>query len=110
MNIASWLKETIVIAQPDGTRTDSGEPGYGANANVAARVERRDKLIRDMNGNEINITHAIATDQEIGMQAKIWLPEQTPASDPPHKPVKVEASPDKNSNYVVYHTYIGDLK
>lgn len=69
------LIDTITIAQQSSV-SESGDPAYGTQATVRARVQRG----KDRNAEEIEHTHVIYTSTAIRVTDRVWLPEDDASS------------------------------
>jgi hypothetical protein len=105
MSRASWYVDTITVKSVTGKGTH-GDPSFGSNTEVKARVEYGVKLIRDRYNNEQQSIAKIATDTEILWDDRIWLPDQTPATDDPYRPIDIKSAANKAGVSKLYEVYL----
>lgn len=67
------LTDTVTIAAETG-RSSYGDPTFGSQTTIAARVEAVDKLVIGPDGNELRAQHAVASEDEIKTTDRMWLP------------------------------------
>ena len=68
------LTDTVTVAAKSGV-SGYGDPSYGAQAEVDARVEYDRKVISGPDGTELVTTHVIASSTtEIALGSRVWLP------------------------------------
>lgn len=73
MDVASMLRDTITIAPFTG-RDGGTKPTYGAQVTAAARVENKQTMVRDAEGQEVLSSTTLATLTSIGSQDRVWFP------------------------------------
>ncbi len=73
MNLDGWFTDTITI-QAITDRDANGDPSYGAQFTALARVEEKQTRVRNREGQEVMSDTAIATEQAIGAQDRVWIP------------------------------------
>ena len=74
------LVDTVMVADLNG-RTMSGDPEFGAQRAVRCRLEDKNDLVVDPDGNELNSGHVMVTEEPINRRSRIWLPG-TDTTDP----------------------------
>ena len=77
MNVHHLLTQEITIAARSGTRQNSGDANYGSQSTITCRIERKVRLVRGPDGNELSTAHVIVTATEIAEGTRIWLPGAT---------------------------------
>lgn len=70
--IAHLLDTTITLAS-EASRNNYGDPTFGAQSTVAARVELTDQLVIGTDGNEVRANHVVYTETAITYTDQIWL-------------------------------------
>lgn len=105
MNLSSWFKDTIYVAEKTG-KNNYGDPSYSAPVAVKARVELGSKVIRDDAGNEKQSMAKIATDHEIKWSSAIWLPGESTVDDTPHTVVDLFVADNKSGGWTQYEAYL----
>ncbi len=70
--LAHLMTETISIKTRSGATT-YGDPTFNAVSTMSARVERKARKLRDMDGNEWETSHVIASLEEIPLGTMIWF-------------------------------------
>jgi hypothetical protein len=78
--VAHLLTDTITIAHQTGI-SSSGDPTFGTQSTIQARVEEIDRVTLGANQNESAATHKIATEDELLLSDRIWLPWDNPADN-----------------------------
>jgi hypothetical protein len=71
--LAHLLTDTVTIASETG-RSNTGDPTFGAQSTIAARVEEIDQIVLLFDGNEARATHSVASEDEIKRTDRLWLP------------------------------------
>lgn len=72
-SFAHLLTDTVTVAAEAGI-SGYGDPTYGSQTTVAARVEYDSKLLTAPDGSVLEVTHRIASIVEIPLRARVWLP------------------------------------
>lgn len=73
MNIRHLLTQTVTVAAYTSAN-GYGEPGYGPQRPIPARVEVEDGVQNAGEGEEATVTATIYTAERIGPQDRVWLP------------------------------------
>lgn len=81
MMLTHLLTQTVTLA-PQSGRTDGGDVTYGSQSTLPARIEWSKRLVIGADGNEVQADAVIVTETEIPRTSGVWLPDDTPASDP----------------------------
>jgi hypothetical protein len=63
-----------VTAAPEAGRTVAGDPAYGAQYTLLARVEHGSRLVVGPDGNEVTAEHSFVTDSQVPLSHRVWLP------------------------------------
>ena len=106
MNIDSWLTDTITVASRIGA--DSyGQPTYGAQVAIPARVESKLTLMLSAQGANLNSDHVIVTTTLINPDDQIWLPgDDIAQSAKARRPLKITNAYVKSGAFTLYETYL----
>lgn len=90
-DLADLFTQTVIWRALTG-RDDFGKPTYGAGTSLSARVVRKNKLIRDTNGDEVvsSAQAHINGNSDIAPDDQVELPD----GDTPHI-LSVERFPDE---------------
>lgn len=67
------LTQTITVADQTG-ESGYGDPTFGTQYTLRARVEFGTELLRDTDGNETQSMAAVTTEVEIPRTSRVWLP------------------------------------
>jgi len=67
------LTDTITVAEVTG-RSGSGDPTFGTQSTLPARVENKLSKVLDNEGKEVLSSTRIYTETELTMNHRIWLP------------------------------------
>lgn len=74
----SWyqrmMRQAIALERVTGLSI-SGDRTYGAPEQMAARVEEASAVIRDLDGEEVLITHRVALIAQVGTGDRVTLPD-----------------------------------
>jgi hypothetical protein len=74
MNLNRWLIHTITYRVPTTARDANGDiSAQGAKTTARARVQRKDQMVYDFDGEEKRSTHTIYLAEDIGAEAVIWV-------------------------------------
>ena len=96
MNIAHWLRQEITVAPMTGVNIH-GEPQYGPQRKIKARVEASLRKVVNSDGQEVLSDHQIFVLEPIGLQDRIWLPGTDPADvTQARRPLAVRGAVDKS--------------
>jgi hypothetical protein len=71
--ITHFLTDTITVASPIGTSA-GGDLTFGSQVTMKARVEREVKEVVTADGSTVVAYHRVATEAEIPLSARVWLP------------------------------------
>jgi len=103
--ITEWLVSTVTISTPT-TVSNYGDPSYGANATLPARVEQTEKLVIDTAGNETRIGWVVVTLSPIALNARVWLPgDNTSDVNAGRRVISIKNATTKNGTVRLYETY-----
>jgi hypothetical protein len=73
MSIRAYMVDTVTVVSVAG-RSNAGDPVFGPQREISARVEDGGYLQRDSDGNELQAQHVLATEDEIKITDRLWLP------------------------------------
>lgn len=106
MSYASLLTDTITVALP-GAPTSYGEPTWGAQATMRARVEFGTKMMFGADGTQRECEAVIATTTELPLHARIWLPgANTGDANAAKRPIQIKRASRPGGGLTVYETYL----
>jgi hypothetical protein len=104
MNVDAWLIHTVTVAAATG-RSGSGDPTYGSQSTVPARVEKNVRL-RIGEQNDMADVHVIVTKTQINISSRVWLPgDDTSATAAARRPLAIKNAPTKDGGFTLYETY-----
>lgn len=98
------LVDTVTIAQITG-RSLSGDPTFGTQSTIPARVERLFSTVIDDEGNEVLSQHKVASESEIRLTDSVWLPgDDTTSNNDARRPIATTkaSTPD---GYTLFETF-----
>jgi hypothetical protein len=106
VNVRAWLTQSVAVATVTG-RNSHGDPTFGSQRTVTARVEPLVRLLRKPNGEEVYSSHSLLTDQAIAMHERIWLPGTNPADNTAARvPLEVRVTPSKVGDFSLYQVLL----
>jgi len=106
MNPQSWFVDTVTVARKTG-KSSYGDPTFGAQFTIKARVENYTQLVVDPDGNEQRANHRIATQNQIYDTDRIWLPgDNTSSSDAARRAIKVAKATTKSGSALLYEVWL----
>jgi hypothetical protein len=73
MNLAHLFTQTVVYAPPTGISV-AGDPTFGAQVSIKARVEFGTKLVYGGDGTELQSEAQFSSEVEVPMGSRVWLP------------------------------------
>ena len=74
------LTDTVTVAHEEKT-TNYGDPCFGEQYELKARVEYGTKMLKDPEGNTVESVAAVTTEAQIPRNARVWLPGDDVRSD-----------------------------
>lgn len=77
MNLSGWFTRSVTCAAPTGARNSSGDPAFGSQRAINARVEERWQTVKLANGEERQASHVVYSSAAIALGERIWLPGAT---------------------------------
>jgi hypothetical protein len=95
-SLRATLVKTINVASVTAY-TAGGNETLGAPVALAAHVENTDEVITAENGTQLSPSHLLILDTAIGLDARVWMPGEVPASTPGKKPMAVRAFYDPDT-------------
>lgn len=102
MNLASKLPQTVTIATKSGVG-DYGDPTFGAQSTVNARVEAQRKIITGTDGEPQESSHVIYSDTLIPRGSRVWLSEDdTGDTDEARRVIDARQIPSLRNAQVLY--------
>ena len=104
--IGGWLVDTITVQSYSG-RTKYGDPLYGPQFEVRARVEASTQLVRGIDGEERSSTHSIATETILRHKDRVWIPgKDTSNPDDSLSPIAISTASRKSGNGRFYMVFL----
>lgn len=89
-----------------------GDPAWGPQTTLRARVEKTFKMVRTPNGREIIASHVMATDEPVELTDRYWLPsiggelaDDTTSASAARAPLSVEVATDKAGKNAIFRVY-----
>jgi len=105
MNLSHLMIDTITVAEVSGAST-SGDPTFGAQSTLKARVEEEVGIVATADGEQTTYTHKIATETQIGVNARVWLPgANTGDNNAAMRPLVSRTAQTLSGGYRYYETY-----
>ena len=106
MSRASHLMtHTVTLASKSG-RSNSGDPTYGSQTTISARVERKSKLFMAQDGNHKMAESRIISESEILLTDRVWLPgDDTTDTNESKQPIAV-GNADTPDGYTLYEAWL----
>lgn len=101
MSWADMMSQTISYARKSG-RNAGGDPSWGAATSARARVEHKSDIILDVDGQEIVLTHRIATLAPLQQGDKITMPDGST-----RHVRRVTSAPDLDGAETLYEVEVG---
>lgn len=71
--LSHLLTDTVTYA-PRSSVSTQGDPTFGSQVAIAARVEYDYKIVPTGNGKQRELTHWIGSEVEIPVGSRVWLP------------------------------------
>ena len=107
MNLKTWFNDTIYVARVAGINYATGQPTYGTPFAVKCRFEYQQKTVVDVNGEERVSSNHFATDTEIKIDDRVWLPGVN-QSDPSKasKILSIESASTKQKTSKLWQVYL----
>lgn len=101
MSWADMMSQTISYAR-QGARNAGGDPAWGTPTSARARVEHKSAVILDVDGQEIVLTHRIATLAPLKQGDRITMPDGST-----RHVRRVTSAPDLDGAEVLYEVEVG---
>jgi len=106
MSLGGMLDATVTFSPPASVSA-AGDPTFGAQTTARARVEYGTKFIYGRDNTELQCEAVIASDVEIPMGSRIWLPGTNPSDNNAAKrPLTVKRASSPGGTLTVYETYL----
>lgn len=99
------LTDTVTLASKTG-RGSSGDPTYGSQSTIKARVEPVTRLVMGVDGNEKMASTRLISESAVQITDRVWLPgDDTAVANESKQPIKVgnAATP---SRYRLYEAWL----
>ena len=106
MSYSSMLTAKITVAVATG-KDSYGDPSFGIQRVVSARVENSSNTITDASGRERISNTQIATTERLGLKDQIWLPgtDTTNVSEA-RRPMRIDSASTPHGSFTVFMTYL----
>ena len=106
MSYSSMLTAKITIAATSGNDA-YGDPSFGTQRVVSARVENSSNTVTDATGRERVSNTQVATTERLGLTDRIWLPgtDTTNVSEA-RRPMKIDSASTPHGTFTVFMTYL----
>jgi len=112
-SLRRWLIHEVTRARYSQKAVGAkGDPVFGTQHIVKARVEKTSRLVRTPNGREVVASHVMALDTPVDVTDRFWLPSIAgePADDPTdaqraRTPLSVEVATDKAGRACLFRVY-----
>lgn len=98
------LDQTITVAD-ESSKSAYGDPTFGAQYTMLARVEFGSKKIRNAMGNTVESEAVVVTDTVIPRTSRVWLPGDNTGGDGRKVITQRHAAPPGRSTTILYETY-----
>lgn len=106
MNIAAKLNQSVTYALRSGVG-NAGDPTYGSQSTISARVEARQKILPQPDGTERQSTHVIYTATQIPLGARVWLPGASTGNNNHARTVlTANEDPSLGANQTLYQAFV----
>jgi len=103
MNINTWLTETVTVSQIIG-RGGGGDPIYGPQVTMKARIERSVRLRIGVD-NLLQDVHRMITKEAVTVGARVWFPGDNPErTNAARRPLAVQTAGNKSDTYRFYES------
>lgn len=104
-NAAHLMTHTVTKASKS-SRANSGDPTFGTQTTIKARVEHRSKLIMKADGNEQMAESRLISESEILLTDRVWLPgDNTAVVNESKQPIAVGRA-DTPAGYMLYEAWL----
>jgi hypothetical protein len=104
LDYTGWLVDTIYVQEQTGV-DNYGDPSWGTKASRLARVETKQQMVLGNDGNERLSRHRVATATAIGLNARVWLPDDDDTdTTEARRPLAVESAATKDGSVLLYMT------
>jgi hypothetical protein len=103
---AHLMTHTVTKASKSG-RGNSGDPTYGAQSTIKARVEHVTKLVMNADGNEQAAHSRLISESEILLTDRVWLPgDDTAEVNESKQPIAVGHADIPDTGYTLYEAWL----
>jgi len=101
---ANLMTHTVTIASQTG-KDSAGDPSFGSQSTIRARVEHKIAKVRSNQGEIIQAQHRVISESQILDTDRVWLPgDSTGDNNQARKPV-MTGHADTPSGYVLYEAW-----
>lgn len=107
MNIESWLKDKIYIRREDGRNYQTGQPTYSDAFSVKCRREKKQEIVKNIEGEEVVSTDELVVLADIEIKDKIFFNEEdTDDLNKGKSIINFEAAESKSGNIKLWTVYL----
>jgi len=100
------LTDTVTIAHCTGVN-ESGDPAFGAQTTIKARVEHGTKVLLGPSGEAIDYEQIVATCDPIAQTDRVWLPgDNTADNNAARRPITVKRATTFDGVTTLYEAYL----
>jgi len=98
---AHLMIHTVTLASQAGV-SNAGDPTYGAQAAIKARVEHKMQKFITPEGNNVQAAHRLISESEVKMGDRVWLPgDDTADVTESRRPIWVGQA-ETTGGYILY--------
>ncbi len=106
MNIAHRLTQSVVFAPPTGLGAN-GNPTYGAQQTIAARVEYGTHFRYGRDGEQTICNEKVVTLVQIPVGSRVWIPGDNPAdTTAARRPQDIVSATSFDGSCTIFETYL----
>jgi hypothetical protein len=100
------MTHTVTKASRTG-RSNSGDPTYGLQSTIKARVEHKSQLVMAADGNETVAKTRLISESQILITDRVWLPDDdTSVTNESKQPIAVGRADIPSSGYTLYEAWL----
>ena len=105
MAYSSMLTGKVTVASATG-KDAYGDPSFGSQRVISARVENSTNTITDSSGRERIRNTQIATTERLGLTDRVWLPgTDTTDVAQSRRPMRIDSASTPHGSFTVFMTY-----
>ncbi len=104
--LAHLMTETVTIADESG-RSNYGDPTFGAQSSIDAKVFFLDSTIIGVDGNEYRSTAKFATETEVTYLHRVWLPgDSTGDNTAARRPLMIKTATNPRGDIEFWEVFL----